>query len=347
MQSNSIAPISKATSLTTESRISTTRLKLAERSGVLVLTAHYGNFELLPLAHSIYGYPLAMVHRPLRNPIIDERIRMVRSSFGAEIIERKQAGLSVVKYLRQKYHVAAALDLDVRNGVFVDFFGTKACTSDALARIAKATRAPVAPAFMVREGESARHRITVLPVIEMASTGDREEDVRENTQRMTAAIEMMVRRHPEHWNWIHRRGKHGPRERSVSTDGSRDPKPRAGFGLPVGRTFKKDARFALLAKDVRRAGPRVARSGRSRCAAAPRRSEAEPRDLLKEMHTRRASTMIAEWTKSAYRNRPISESSDQADTAQPSISIEPPRVYVAACGTLCDIFLVGAPFQSA
>ncbi|HXN87615.1 MAG TPA: lysophospholipid acyltransferase family protein [Candidatus Binataceae bacterium] len=185
-------------------------LKLAERSGVLVLTAHYGNFELLPLAHSIYGYRLAMVHRPLRNPIIDERIRTMRSSFGAEIVERKQAGLSVVKYLRQKWHVAAALDLDVRNGVFVDFFGTKACTSDALARIAKATRAPVVPAFMVREGDTARHRITVLPVIEMVSTRDREADVIENTQRMTAAIEMMIRRHPEHWNWIHRRWKTRP-----------------------------------------------------------------------------------------------------------------------------------------
>ena len=185
-------------------------LKLAERHGVLVLTAHYGNFELLPLAHSMYGYPLAMVHRPLRNPFIDQQIRRVRTSFGAEIVERKQAGLSVVKYLRQKWHVAAALDLDVRNGVFVDFFGTNACTSDALARIAKATRAPVVPAFMVREGESARHRITVLPAIEMVSTRDREADIRENTQRMTATIEMMIRRHPEHWNWIHRRWKTRP-----------------------------------------------------------------------------------------------------------------------------------------
>ena len=185
-------------------------LKLAERYGVLILTAHYGNFELLALAHSIYGHRLAMIHRPLRNPLIDYRIREVRRSFGAEVIERKQAGLSVVKYLRQKYHVAAALDLDVRNGVFVNFFGTKACTSDALARIATATHVPVVPAFMVREGETARHRITVLPPLEMVSTRDREEDIRENTQRMTDAIEMMIRRHPEHWNWIHRRWKTRP-----------------------------------------------------------------------------------------------------------------------------------------
>ena len=186
-------------------------LVIAEKRGAIILTAHYGNFELLPLAHSIYGHRLAMIHRPNRNPWIDREIRRVRTSFGAEIIERKQAGLAMVKYLRQKWQVAVALDLDVRDGVFVDFFGMKACTSDGVARIAMATRAPVVPAFMVREGDTARHRITVLPVMEMVATADREECVRENTQRMTAAIEMMIRRHPDHWNWIHRRWKTRPK----------------------------------------------------------------------------------------------------------------------------------------
>jgi Kdo2-lipid IVA lauroyltransferase/acyltransferase len=186
-------------------------LKLAEKRGVIILTAHYGNFELLPLAHSIYGHRLAMIHRPLRNPQIDEQIRRVRTSFGAEIIERKQAGLALVKYLRQKWQVAVALDLDVRDGVFVDFFGKQACTSDGVARIAMATRAPVVPAFMVRDGHTARHRITVLPVMEMTAARDREEAARENTQLMTAAIEMMIRRHPDHWNWIHRRWKTRPK----------------------------------------------------------------------------------------------------------------------------------------
>jgi KDO2-lipid IV(A) lauroyltransferase len=185
-------------------------LALAERRGAIILTAHYGNFELLPLAHSIYGHRLAMIYRPLRNPLIDQEVRRARTSFGVDVIERKQAGLSMVKYLRQKSRVAVALDLDVRKGVFVDFFGMKASTSDGVARIAMATRAPVVPAFMVRKGNSVRHRITVLPVVDMVMTCDREQCVRENTQRMTAAIEMMIRRHPDHWNWIHRRWKTRP-----------------------------------------------------------------------------------------------------------------------------------------
>ena len=186
-------------------------LALAEKRGAIILTAHYGNFELLPLAHSIHGHRLAMIYRPLRNPLIDEQVRRLRTSFGAEVVKRKQAGLAMVKYLRQKWQVAVALDLDVRDGVFVDFFGMKAGTSDGVARIAMVTRAPVVPTFMVREGDTVRHRITVLPVVEMVVTRDREECVRENTQRMTAAIEMMIRRHPDHWNWIHRRWKTRPK----------------------------------------------------------------------------------------------------------------------------------------
>jgi len=185
-------------------------LLIAEKRGAIILTAHYGNFELLPLAHSIYGYRLAMIHRPNRNPAIDRNIREARTRFGAEIVERKQAGLAIVKYLRRKWQVAVALDLDVRDGVFVDFFGKPACTSDGVARIAMATHAPVVPAFMVREGDSPRHRITVLPMLELATSRDREECVRENTQRMTKVIESMIRRHPDHWNWIHRRWKTRP-----------------------------------------------------------------------------------------------------------------------------------------
>ncbi len=185
-------------------------LKISGKRGLIVLTAHYGNFELLPLAHTIYGYRLAMVHRPLRNPLVDLQVRRGRTRFGAEVVERKQAGRAVLKYLRDQRQVAVALDLDVREGVFVDFFGMKASTSDAIARIAVATKAPVVPAFMVREGHSTRHRITILPAMEIVSAGNREENVRENTQRMTDVIEMMIRRHPEQWNWIHRRWKTRP-----------------------------------------------------------------------------------------------------------------------------------------
>ncbi|MGH7931641.1 MAG: lysophospholipid acyltransferase family protein [Candidatus Binataceae bacterium] len=185
-------------------------IRISNGRGILVLTGHFGNFELLSQAHSIYGNPTAIVYRPLRNPILDGAVAELRRRFGNATVPRKGAGREIMRFLRDNWMVAVPLDLDVRHGVFVDFFSLKAATSPALARVAMVTGAPVLPAFMVREGASARHRITFLPVIDVVKTRDRVESVRENTQRFSDTIELMVRRYPDHWNWIHRRWKTRP-----------------------------------------------------------------------------------------------------------------------------------------
>ncbi len=178
--------------------------------GLLVLTGHFGNFELLQLAHSIYGYHIAIVHRALRNPLIDAAVCGARVRYGNRVIERKTGGAEMLRMLRKNWMIAIALDLDVRKGVFVDFFGKPACTSDGLARFAMATGTPVVPVFLVRQGDTIHHKIEILPQIEIVKTRDREECVRENTQRFTNALEQMIRAHPDHWNWIHRRWKTRP-----------------------------------------------------------------------------------------------------------------------------------------
>ncbi|MGH8013452.1 MAG: lysophospholipid acyltransferase family protein, partial [Candidatus Binataceae bacterium] len=156
-------------------------IRMSEGRGILVLTGHFGNFELLSLAHSIYGNRIAIVHRPLRNPLLDATVADLRRRFGNLTVPRKGAAREVLRLLKDNWMVAVPLDLDVRHGVFVDFFSLPASTGDGLARLAMATGAPVLPAFMVREGISARHRITILPVIELVENADRPAAVRENT----------------------------------------------------------------------------------------------------------------------------------------------------------------------
>lgn len=184
--------------------------EISQGRGILILTGHFGNFELLILAHSVHGNRVAVVHRPLRNPLIDAAVAATRTSFGNLVIPRKGAGRDVVRLLRQSWMVGIPLDLDVRQGVFVDFFSLKASTSDALARLALATGAPVVPAFMVREGASTHHWLECLEPLEVLRGRTREESVQLNTQRYTTLIEQMIRRHPDHWNWIHRRWKTRP-----------------------------------------------------------------------------------------------------------------------------------------
>jgi Kdo2-lipid IVA lauroyltransferase/acyltransferase len=178
--------------------------------GILVVTAHFGNFELLPIAQSIYGYRLAIVHRPLRNPLIDAAICAERVRYGNRIIERKAGGREIMRMLHKNWMIAVALDLDVRQGVFVDFFGKPASTSDAVARLALASGAPVMPAFMVRQGDSLHHHIKILPAFYHEKTRNRDAVVRDYTQQYSDSLEQVIREHPDHWNWIHRRWKTRP-----------------------------------------------------------------------------------------------------------------------------------------
>jgi Kdo2-lipid IVA lauroyltransferase/acyltransferase len=186
-------------------------IERSQGRGILVLTGHFGNFELLSVAHSIYGNRIAIVHRPNRNPVLDHAIAARRRRFGNLTVARKGAAREVMRLLKQNWMVAVPLDLDTRHGAFVDFFGTPAATNPALARIAMVTGAPVLPAFMVRQGDTSRHRITILPVIEVHGSGERDDCVQQYTQSFTLVIESMIRRYPDHWNWIHRRWKTRPR----------------------------------------------------------------------------------------------------------------------------------------
>ncbi|HTT75633.1 MAG TPA: hypothetical protein VMF50_06580, partial [Candidatus Binataceae bacterium] len=114
----------------------TEALRLADSRGLLILTAHVGNFEMLIMVPATRGDRLALVHRPNRNPLLDRMVNARRERFHAIAVPRKGAARPVLKLLHDNWTVAMPLDLDTRSGVFVDFFGLKAATSDGLARVA-------------------------------------------------------------------------------------------------------------------------------------------------------------------------------------------------------------------
>jgi KDO2-lipid IV(A) lauroyltransferase len=181
-------------------------------NGVLLLTGHYGNWELAAYAMGRRGHPASMVHRTIKNPLIDRWFNGLRGRAGTRLLRKKEAAGGVLRALRERRFLALPFDQNsTRNlGVFVDFFGIPASTNSAIARIALRTGAYVLPFFLVREGTTARHVLHILPLVEMERTGDVEEDVRRNTARMSSIFEDMVRRHPEQWLWGHKRWKTRP-----------------------------------------------------------------------------------------------------------------------------------------
>jgi KDO2-lipid IV(A) lauroyltransferase len=189
-----------------------TGLAGAVERGALILTGHFGNFELLAYAHGLLGHPITLVHRPMRNPLVDRAITDLRARAGTRSLAKKSAAKAALRALREHRLVAIPSDQNQtrRYGVFVDLFGLPASTTPGPARLAMLSGAPVVPVFLVRDGESDTHRIVVFPEVELIRSGDREADIIANTQRCTAVIEEMMRRHPDQWIWFHKRWKTRP-----------------------------------------------------------------------------------------------------------------------------------------
>ena len=173
--------------------------------GVLVLTAHFGNWELLTIVEAMLGYPSSIVYRPLDFRPMERFMVLFRTRFGAKMIPKKNAFRNILKSLHRKEMVGFLMDQNVawREGVFADFFGRPACTNKGMALLALKTGAPVIPMFLVREPSGFKAKI--FPEIPLVKTGDKVKDIEANTAQYNRVIESIVRQYPDQWFWVHRR----------------------------------------------------------------------------------------------------------------------------------------------
>ncbi|HET8578356.1 MAG TPA: lysophospholipid acyltransferase family protein [Methylomirabilota bacterium] len=176
--------------------------------GILLLTAHFGNWELLAAAHALSGFALSVVVRPLDNPVLDRVVARLRRRAGVELITKRQAVREVLDALRRQRMVGVLLDQNAARseGVFVPFFGVPASTSKALAVVALRAGAPVAPVF-IRRDASGHHTVHIEPAL--PPPADR--NATAYTAAFTRAIEAAIRRAPEQWFWMHARWRTRPR----------------------------------------------------------------------------------------------------------------------------------------
>lgn len=178
----------------------------ARGRGVLFAAAHLGNWELSAFAHGLLAGPMDIVVRPLDNPLLDRLVERRRTLCGNRIIPKKQAARAVLQALRENRAVGILIDQNASpdEGVFVDFFGLKACAGAAFARLAARSGAAVIPGFALWSESEGRYVLRFYPPAEI--TGD----VLQDTQRLHALLEAVIREHPEQWLWIHRRWKTRP-----------------------------------------------------------------------------------------------------------------------------------------
>jgi KDO2-lipid IV(A) lauroyltransferase len=191
--------------------------------GALIITGHFGTWDLYAAALAQRGHALTVVHRGFGNRRLTEMMSAVRRDGGGDLEEIRMgpgAAAGLLSALRRGRKCILLLDQNARadEGVFVPFFSRLACTRSAPALVAMRRHAPVLPAFGHRIGAGPAHVVRIGPAIPIEpGTGDPRDPVeiaaqRENVARMTAAIEQAIRRAPEHWLWSHRRWRTRPEE---------------------------------------------------------------------------------------------------------------------------------------
>ncbi len=179
----------------------------AKGRGVIFITGHCGNWELMAISFGVKFDRISSIARPQNNPYMNTIIERARSRYGNGIIYKKGALKDVLSELRKNGVIGILMDQAVvrEEGYVLEFLGRGAWTTKMPALIARKTGAAVLPAFINREGD--RHVVCFYPEIQLARDEDNEKAVIEDTKRFSGFIEDYIKQHPSEWLWIHRRWK--------------------------------------------------------------------------------------------------------------------------------------------
>jgi len=183
---------------------------LAEGRGGVLVTAHYGSWELFGIALAHLGYPVNFLVGKQHNRLVDRLINEHRVKMGIGTIQVGVSARDILRVLRKNEFICILSDQDARrHGVFVNFLGRPASTPQGPAAFALKTGSPIVTAFITRT-RGAHHRARFFPPIHVASTGRDREDIVRITQAYTDQLTEVVMARPDHWFWPHRRWKTQP-----------------------------------------------------------------------------------------------------------------------------------------
>jgi Kdo2-lipid IVA lauroyltransferase/acyltransferase len=186
-------------------------LRAAGRGAILV-SGHFGNWELLGAALAANGYPTRYLVKSQRNQLVDRLQNDIRRRVGVGIIRTDGPTTDMVRALRRGEFLGLLSDQDAGNaGLFVEFLGRPASVFRGAAHLAFRMKCPILVGFVVRQSDG-RHKIMVTEPIHVDPAWDEETAVRILTEIHTQRLEAMIRTTPEQYFWVHRRWKTRPPE---------------------------------------------------------------------------------------------------------------------------------------
>ena len=194
-----------------------TKWLMQEGSGLLLVTGHYGNFEIIGYLMGLFGFNIYSIARPLDNRFINKYLYGVRQRAGQKIIDKKGAADLMEHLPSTGATICFIADQDAgRKGIFVDFFARKASTYKSIGLIAIHHNVPIAVGYGRRIENRFYFEIGVTRIIFPHEWADQDDPLKWITAEYTRIIEQFVREDPTQYWWLHRRWKHRPREERTS-----------------------------------------------------------------------------------------------------------------------------------
>ena len=183
---------------------------LKQNRGVILISAHYGSWEIAPSFLSLKA-PVNVIVRPLDNPVIEKMIQKIRMNIGAKVLTKFNASKHILRVLSKNEMVAILMDQNVlrSQAVFIDFFGKKAAATPGPAIFHLRTGAPLVPVFCIPVKQS-KYLIKIMEPLNFTSTGNVEDDIVKITQTCTKIIEDQISEEPRFWLWFHDRWRTRP-----------------------------------------------------------------------------------------------------------------------------------------
>ncbi len=188
----------------------------AEDKAHIIFTAHLGNFELIPIAATMFGLRTAVMFRPPNNPYIaDYLLSTRRNAMGELVASRTGAAITLARILESGGNVGALVDQKFQHGVIANFFGRPCETSPLLPRLARQFDCDVYPARSIRLPGN-RFRLEMEEKLDLPRDAEGKVDVAATVQLFNDIVERWVRENPGQWMWFHKRWKRTPpRKRRV------------------------------------------------------------------------------------------------------------------------------------
>lgn len=180
---------------------------IQQKKGIIFLTAHYGNWELLSLAIGAKYGPMSVIGRKLDSSAMNTILERNRQRFNITLLEKKGAMRGILKALKKGENVGLLVDQNTtdKEGMLISFFGKKARHTPAAAQFSKQMNATIIPAF-ITTNDYEHFDITFYEPLVMLND-ENEDAILDNIQAQANITQFVIEKKPDEWFWFHRRWK--------------------------------------------------------------------------------------------------------------------------------------------